>query len=248
MPTSWRDQALLPRPDVVVARPRDLQELALKVDRAGRPAVLDLHRQPSVQEIARAVEAPQEDVWRPSRHRAYRATSLESPARRRRRRGRHLGDTVGTRRARGFALAEARATLAALLRAVTPREREVLRLRFEEDLPQAEIGERIGVSQSRSRASSAVARRLRTVARTDDRSPNAAFTRRPPGSRPVSVDVEEAPIAGSSARRRSSTGSTASSRTAPGGARRHARCRCSSASSWQCPSSQGFDTITSNSG
>ena len=30
---------------------------------------------------------------------------------------------------------------------ITPREREVLRLRFEEDLTQAEIGERIGVSQ-----------------------------------------------------------------------------------------------------
>jgi RNA polymerase sigma-B factor len=34
-----------------------------------------------------------------------------------------------------------------LMRAVTPREREVLRLRFVEDLTQAEIGGRIGVSQ-----------------------------------------------------------------------------------------------------
>ena len=33
------------------------------------------------------------------------------------------------------------------MQSVTPREREVLRLRFEEDLTQAEIGERIGVSQ-----------------------------------------------------------------------------------------------------
>ena len=30
---------------------------------------------------------------------------------------------------------------------ITPREREVLRLRFDEDLTQAEIGERIGISQ-----------------------------------------------------------------------------------------------------
>ena len=33
------------------------------------------------------------------------------------------------------------------MQTITPREREVLRLRFEEDLTQAEIGERIGVSQ-----------------------------------------------------------------------------------------------------
>ena len=33
------------------------------------------------------------------------------------------------------------------MRVITPREREVLRLRFAEDLTQAEIGERIGVSQ-----------------------------------------------------------------------------------------------------
>ena len=33
------------------------------------------------------------------------------------------------------------------MRVITPREREVLRLRFAEDLTQAEIGERIGISQ-----------------------------------------------------------------------------------------------------
>ena len=33
------------------------------------------------------------------------------------------------------------------MRSITAREREVLRMRFEEDLTQAEIGERIGVSQ-----------------------------------------------------------------------------------------------------
>ena len=53
------------------------------------------------------------------------------------------------------------------MRAVTPREREVLRLRFEEDLTQAEIGERIGVSQMQvSRIIRQSIARLRTVART----------------------------------------------------------------------------------
>ena len=51
---------------------------------------------------------------------------------------------------------------------MTPREREVLRLRFEEDLTQAEIGERIGVSQMQvSRIIRQSLSRLRTVARAD---------------------------------------------------------------------------------
>jgi RNA polymerase sigma-B factor len=137
--------------------PRDLQELALKVDRAVARLSVDLHRQPSVQEIARAVEVPQEDVLE----------ALESPRGADDDAGDTLGDTVGTDE-HGFALAEDRATLAQLLRAVTPREREVLRLRFEEDLTQAEIGERIGVSQMQvSRIIRQSLARLRTVARTD---------------------------------------------------------------------------------
>ena len=147
--------------------PRDLQELALKVDRAVAQLSVDLHRQPSVQEIARAVESPQEDVLEAlEASGAYRATSLESPRGADDEAGDTLGDTMGTDE-RGFALAEDRATLAQLLRAVTPREREVLRLRFEEDLTQAEIGERIGVSQMQvSRIIRQSLARLRTVAQT----------------------------------------------------------------------------------
>ncbi len=57
-----------------------------------------------------------------------------------------LGDAIGVEE-RGFALAEDRATIEHAMRVITPREREVLRLRFAEDLTQAEIGERVGVSQ-----------------------------------------------------------------------------------------------------
>ena len=42
--------------------PRDLQELALKVDRAVAQLSVDLHRQPSVSEIARTVESTEEEV------------------------------------------------------------------------------------------------------------------------------------------------------------------------------------------
>ena len=96
---------------------------------------------------------------------AYRADVAVDAARADDEAGETLGDTVGTSE-EGFGLAENRATLEQLLRAVTPREREVLRLRFEEDLTQAEIGELIGVSQMQvSRIIRQSINRLRTVAR-----------------------------------------------------------------------------------
>jgi RNA polymerase sigma-B factor len=127
--------------------PRDLQELALKVDRAVSNLSLDLHRQPTVAEIAERVNAEEEDVLEAlEASGAYRATSLEAPRATEDDSGETLGDTLGTDE-HGFALAEDRATLARLMRSLSPREREVLRLRFEEDMTQGEIGERIGVSQ-----------------------------------------------------------------------------------------------------
>ena len=52
------------------------------------------------------------------------------------------------------------------MRVLTDREREVLRLRFEEDLTQAEIGTRIGVSQMHvSRIIRQAIARLREAAR-----------------------------------------------------------------------------------
>jgi RNA polymerase sigma-B factor len=127
--------------------PRDLQELALKVDRAVSELALTLHRQPTVPEIAQKVGAEEEEVLEAlEASGAYKATSLEAPRGSDDDGGDTLGDTLGTEEG-GFALAEDRATLERLMRSITPREREVLRLRFEEDMTQAEIGERIGVSQ-----------------------------------------------------------------------------------------------------
>jgi RNA polymerase sigma-B factor len=54
--------------------------------------------------------------------------------------------------------------------AITPREREVLRLRFVEDLTQAEIGAQIGVSQMQvSRLIRQSLARLRTAALAAER-------------------------------------------------------------------------------
>jgi RNA polymerase sigma-B factor len=128
--------------------PRDLQELALKVDRAVGQLSRDLHRQPSVAEISGVVGASEEDVLEALQaSSAYRATSFDAPrpggdeeA------GDSLGDAVGGDDV-GFGLAEDRATLDRLLQVIPPREREILRMRFAEDMTQAEIGQRIGVSQ-----------------------------------------------------------------------------------------------------
>jgi RNA polymerase sigma-B factor len=148
--------------------PRDLQELSLRVDRAVSDLSLNLHRQPTVPEIAEHLGAEEEDVLEALEAAgAYRATSLEAPRGGEDDSGETLGDTLGIDE-QGFALAEHRATIARLMRSLSPRERDVLRLRFEEDLTQAEIGERIGVSQMQiSRIIRQALARLRSSATTD---------------------------------------------------------------------------------
>jgi RNA polymerase sigma-B factor len=126
--------------------PRDLQELALKVERTASELSLGLRRQPTVAEIADAIGLSDEDVLEAlEAARAYQASSLQSPLGDDDR-GDTLGESIGTEDP-GFTGAEQRATLEQLMCALTAREREVLRLRFAEDLTQAEIGERVGVSQ-----------------------------------------------------------------------------------------------------
>jgi RNA polymerase sigma-B factor len=127
--------------------PRDLQELSLTVERVATTLTHDLHRPPTIAEIAAAVGTTDEAVLEAREAAgAYRATSLQAPRGADEEAGETLGDQLGTDED-GFGLAEHRATLARLLSELTPREREILRLRFEEDMTQAEIGERVGVSQ-----------------------------------------------------------------------------------------------------
>ncbi|QEC50011.1 SigB/SigF/SigG family RNA polymerase sigma factor [Baekduia soli] len=148
--------------------PRDLQELALKVERTVGDMTRELHRSPSVTELSERVGANEEQVLEALEAAgAYHATSLETPRGSEAEPGETLADTIGGDED-GYDRAEARATIAQLMRAITPREREVLRLRFEEDLTQAEIGEIIGVSQMQvSRLIRQAVSRLRLAAHTD---------------------------------------------------------------------------------
>jgi RNA polymerase sigma-B factor len=128
--------------------PRDLQELALRVDRSVTRLSVGKRRSPSVAEIAEAVGASQEQVLEAlEAGGAYRAGSLDAPrVAQGEQEGESIADTLGEEES-GFQRAEERATLEPLLVQISARERLVLELRFGEDLTQAEIGERIGVSQ-----------------------------------------------------------------------------------------------------
>jgi len=127
--------------------PRGLQELSMRVDRAVSGLSEELHRSPSVTEIAARVDATEEEVLEALQAGgAYRAVSFDAPAGASREDAATLADSIGIDED-GFDRAEERATLDALLEAVGTREREVLRMRFEEDKTQAEIGAAIGVSQ-----------------------------------------------------------------------------------------------------
>lgn len=127
--------------------PRDLKETSLKVDGAITDLNKALGRRPSVREIGECLDLTDEQVLEAMQAgRAYRATSLQTPRSGEDEAGETLQDTLGGDDSE-FSLAEDRATLDALMRQITPREREVLRLRFAEDLTQAEISDQIGVSQ-----------------------------------------------------------------------------------------------------
>ncbi len=127
--------------------PRDLQELALRVDQTVTRLSVGRRRAPTVGEIARAVEASEEQVLEALEAMgAYRAGSLDVPRSAREEDGESLAETLGAED-EGYARAEQRASLQPLLARIGERERTVLGLRFGEDLTQAEIGERIGVSQ-----------------------------------------------------------------------------------------------------
>jgi RNA polymerase sigma-B factor len=126
--------------------PRDLQEMAVRVDRVAEELSREIGRAPTPAEIAEHIGATTEQVLEAREAAgAYRAVSLDRP-RDDDEDGDGMTETMGVEDP-GFHLAEAAATVERLMGSLTDREREVLRLRFEEDLTQSEIGARVGVSQ-----------------------------------------------------------------------------------------------------
>jgi RNA polymerase sigma-B factor len=128
--------------------PRATQELVLKVGEAIGDLPSRLGRSPTPRDIAAAVNAPVEDVLEAMEAAtAYEAVSLDAP-----RPGTSedeswtLAESLSDEE-QGYELVEIGETLRGTLEALPARERLILRLRFEQDLTQAEIADKVGVSQ-----------------------------------------------------------------------------------------------------
>jgi RNA polymerase sigma-B factor len=129
--------------------PRATQELVLRVGDALGTLPAKLGRSPTPRDVAAALNVPVEDVLEAMEAAtAYEASSLDAP-----RSGGDdedgawtLGDSVAVED-HGYELVELGETLRGTIHALPAREREILHLRFHEDMTQAEIAERVGVSQ-----------------------------------------------------------------------------------------------------
>jgi RNA polymerase sigma-B factor len=128
--------------------PRGLQELALRVQDADIKLSSRACRSPTVVEIAEYLELETEQVLEALEVLAtHHAASLDAPI------GQTLDDetltrldTIGNEDDR-FALVETATSLTAAMRKLPEDDRRVLALRFDQELTQHQIAERIGVSQ-----------------------------------------------------------------------------------------------------
>ncbi len=125
--------------------PRALQELNASMSGAIERLTGRLGRSPSIAEIAEDLKTTPEEVLEAMEvGSAYSTVSLSTgPS------GEDELDpleTIGSEDA-GYERSEDRAALQPALEQLAPREREILRMRFEEGLPQTQIAQRVGLSQ-----------------------------------------------------------------------------------------------------
>lgn len=128
--------------------PRGAKELHLDVRRATEELGQSLGRSPTVDELARHLQIERDDVLRGmAASAAYNVGTLDTGA------SDDDGDVAVDRQAalamddRGYEDTEDRQLVNELLDRLPPREREIVRLRFYEQMSQSEIGEVVGISQ-----------------------------------------------------------------------------------------------------
>ncbi|MEJ7715488.1 MAG: sigma-70 family RNA polymerase sigma factor [Thermoleophilaceae bacterium] len=125
--------------------PRALQELNARMSAAIDRLTSRLGRSPTVAEIALELKTTPEEVLEALEvGTAYTTLSLSGgPG------GEEEADPLESlgEEDEEFARSEDRAALAPAMSRLPAREREILRMRFEEGLPQAQIAERVGLSQ-----------------------------------------------------------------------------------------------------
>jgi len=148
--------------------PRGLQERIRDVDEAISKLASNLERSPTVAEIAATLELNEDQVLEAMEASdARRTMSLDQPAGGEEPGDSSIGDRVG-RQDPGFELVEERSAITAGARVLSDLEREVLRLRFVEDLTQSKIAEQVGYSQMHvSRILRKALERVRAAAERD---------------------------------------------------------------------------------
>ena len=126
--------------------PRDIQEMAVRVGKLELELQVELGRTPTAGELARRIgcTVPQVLDARMAAG-ANRMSSLDAPLTGADEPG-SLSDLLGARDGRLDEL-ERTMTVDSALGCLSDRDREILRLRFHEELTQAEIGRRVGLSQ-----------------------------------------------------------------------------------------------------
>jgi len=154
--------------------PRALKELAAQVDGALEALNAELGQTPTTEQIAQRCGVTVEQVIEArATATAHRADSLDRPA--------HDDDdetrgTVFGREDPAYERVERAADIDRLLARLPEREQRILRMRFEEDLVQREIAERVGLSQMQvSRSISASITALRETADSSDRTLQGAI-------------------------------------------------------------------------
>jgi RNA polymerase sigma-B factor len=136
----FRDRSWAVRP------PRGLQERTLRVERAATRLTAQLDRAPTVRELGAATGNSDEEILEALHARGGRdALSLQASIGGAGEQA-ELQDILGADDS-GYDQAETRAFLDDLMTGLPRRTREILRLRFEADLTQQEIGALLGVSQ-----------------------------------------------------------------------------------------------------
>ena len=124
--------------------PRDLQELKVRVDALSQTLTGELGRSPTAAELAERANATTEQILEAlAAATAHRPDSLDRPL------AEDGDDAIDLLAATepGFERVDDAALVDGLLNTLSDRERVILRLRFEEDLTQVEIGARLGISQ-----------------------------------------------------------------------------------------------------
>ncbi len=125
---------------------RASQDLARRIIDAQHKISARVGRSPTISELAQYLECSEEEVVEGVQTaEAFEAVSLDAPFQGEEESGSRL-ELMGEKDA-GYEQVESQVVLFAAARHLPKREREVLFLRFAEDLTQSEIAERIGISQ-----------------------------------------------------------------------------------------------------